>query len=226
MGSGSTSPWEYRSVPGSAPRWGPLLATLRWGWHSARQSGLRSPRRWQALERRVGPKNRRCQPAVNIEIRSALATEASELTTIAFAAKRHWGYPESWIELWADELTVDGAYIEEHDVLSATDGTRTLGWCAVSGEPDGCWLDYCWVLPDAAGKGIGRALVHRACRLAADQGSSTLKVVADPNAEGFYRKLGFRRIGDRPSLPEGRRLPVLEARVGTAAERMPRDGTR
>jgi hypothetical protein len=38
----------------------------------------------------------------------------------------------------------------------------------------------------------------------------TLKVIADPNAEAFYCKLGFRRIGDHPSVPAGRQLPVLE----------------
>jgi GNAT superfamily N-acetyltransferase len=150
---------------------------------------------------------------VTIEIRRAEAFEASELTAIAFAAKRHWGYPEEWIDLWADELSVDGRYIDQNRVFLATDGTRTLGWCALSKEREECWLDYCWVLPDAAGRGIGRALILQAFRLAAESRSLTLKVVADPNAEGFYCKMGFRRIGDRPSVPNGRRLPVLEADV-------------
>ena len=153
---------------------------------------------------------------MNIEIRSAGAVEASELTTIAFAAKRHWGYPEAWIDLWADELSVDGKYIEENWVFLATDGTRTLGWCAVSEQREEYWLDYCWVLPEAAGHGIGRALIHQAFRVAAELRALTIKVVADPNAEGFYCKLGFRQIGDRPSVPNGRRLPVLEADVANA----------
>jgi GNAT superfamily N-acetyltransferase len=155
--------------------------------------------------------------AVNIEIRSAEAVEASELTAIAFAAKRYWGYPEAWIDLWADELSVDNKYIEKNRVFVATDGTRTLGWCAVSEDRGEYWLDYCWVSPDAAGRGIGRALIHQAFRLAMKQRSLKLKVVADPNAEAFYCKLGFRRIGDRPSVPHGRRLPVLEADLANAA---------
>jgi len=154
---------------------------------------------------------------VSIDIRRAEALEASELTSIAFAAKRHWGYPEAWIDLWADELSVDGRYIEENWVFLATDGSRTVGWCALSEEGEEYWLDYCWVLPEAAGHGIGRALILQAFRLAAEFGSLTLKVVADPNAEGFYCKMGFRRIGDRPSVPNGRRLPVLEADVANAA---------
>jgi GNAT superfamily N-acetyltransferase len=154
---------------------------------------------------------------MDIEIRRAEAFEASELTTIAFAAKRHWGYPEEWIDLWAGELSIDGGYIEGNRVFLATDGNRTLGWCALSEVRGEYWLDYCWVLPEAAGRGIGRALVLRAFRLAAELKVSTLKVAADPNAEGFYFKMGFRRIGDRPSVPNGRRLPVLEADVANAA---------
>jgi hypothetical protein len=48
---------------------------------------------------------------VTIEIRRAEGPEASELTAVAFAAKRHWGYPEAWIDLWADELTVDASVL-------------------------------------------------------------------------------------------------------------------
>lgn len=154
---------------------------------------------------------------MRIEIRSAEAVEALELTGIAFAAKRHWGYPEAWINLWADELSIDGDYIEENWVFLATDGNRILGWCAVSEEGEEYWLDYCWVLPEAAGRGIGRALIRQAFRLAAELSSLTLKVIADPNAEGFYRKLGFRPIGIRPSVPNGRKLPILEADVANAA---------
>jgi GNAT superfamily N-acetyltransferase len=148
---------------------------------------------------------------VKVEISKADGSEASELTAIAFAAKRHWGYPEEWIELWADELTVDAAYLEKNWVFLAKDRTRIVGWCAVSEGRGEHWLDYCWVVPEATGHGVGRSLVLRALRLAGELHWPTLRVIADPNAEGFYRRLGFRRIGNHPSVPDGRRLPVLEA---------------
>ena len=158
--------------------------------------------------------------SLNIDIRSAATADASELTAIAFAAKRHWGYPEAWIDLWADQLTVDDSYIEANRAFIATNGTRTLGWGAVTEQGKEYWIDYCWVLPEATRLGIGRALVHHAFRLVAELRASTVKVVADPNAEGFYCKLGFRRIGDCPSLPIGRRLPVLEANVAITDDEM------
>lgn len=157
---------------------------------------------------------------MNIEIRNALPADANELVGIAFAAKRHWGYPEEWIGLWADQMTVDGRYIEANPVFLATDGVRTLGWCAVAEQGEEYWIDYCWVLPEATGLGIGRALVEQAFRIVAEERASTIKVVADPNAEGFYCKLGFRLIGDCPSVPSGRRLPVLEADVVIADDKV------
>ncbi len=151
-----------------------------------------------------------------VEIQRAEGNYATELTAIAFAAKRYWGYPEEWIRLWAEELSVDAAYIDANAVYAARDGGRILGWCAVVEEGGEHWLDYCWVLPEAAGRGIGKQLVRRALAAAAESASTTLKVIADPNAEDFYRRFGFERIGMHPSVPEGRSLPVLEANIGPA----------
>lgn len=154
---------------------------------------------------------------MNVEIRKAEGDMAADLTAIAFAAKRHWNYPEEWIELWADELTIDADYIEANRVLVAQDATRIVGWCAVAEIQGEYWLDYCWVLPEAAGLGIGRMLVQQAFELAAELDCDVLRVIADPNATGFYQKLGFVLIGEQPSRPEGRRLPVLEAPVPAGA---------
>lgn len=142
--------------------------------------------------------------------RQAGPEDAPRLSEIAFAAKRYWGYPEEWIALWADELTIDPRYVDEHWVTIACANDEILGWCAVACDRGEYSVDYCWVLPDAAGLGIGRALVGRALDFALGAGASTLSVIADPNAEGFYRKLGFRRVGSVPSQPAGRSLPLLE----------------
>lgn len=151
----------------------------------------------------------------NFHIRRAQSRDASVLTAIAFAAKRHWNYPEEWIQLWANELTVDGYYIDNNWVVLAEQDDRTVGWCALTVSKNTCWIDYCWVLPDAAGRGIGRALVEEAMNYAAEPGLSSIKVIADPHAEGFYQRMGFTRIGEHPSVPSGRVLPILEARTST-----------
>ncbi len=155
---------------------------------------------------------------VDIGIRKAMVSDADELTAIAFASKRHWNYPEEWIDLWANELTVDEQYIQDQSVFVASAGPRIVGWCALSEQLGEFWIDYCWVRPEAGGNGVGRLLVRRVCDLASELHAKALKVVADPNAEGFYRRLGFERIGQVPSLPKGRMLPVLETYLSDDAE--------
>lgn len=140
----------------------------------------------------------------------AIADDAAELTEVAYAAKRYWDYPEEWIGLWSEELTIRPDYLAQHRVRVVRKD-RILGWCATSRDAqETAWLEACWVRPTYAGRGIGRHLVEDAMQIAAGFGATTMRVISDPNARGFYEKLGFAQIGFEPSLPQGRRLPVLE----------------
>ena len=47
-----------------------------------------------------------------MRIRSAKASEAKELTAIAFAAKQHWGYSAEAMKSWESMLTVSRIAIE------------------------------------------------------------------------------------------------------------------
>ena len=65
-----------------------------------------------------------------IQIRRASPTEAETLTTLAHAAKRHWQYPEKWIEIWKPDLTITPEFIREHEVFVAKIDGATAGCCA------------------------------------------------------------------------------------------------
>ena len=69
------------------------------------------------------------------------------------------------------------------------------------------------VRPDAAGRGLGRALVERVARqVFAAAGRRWLYVSADARnraALGFYRKLGFRQVGRLPDLIRSGRTELL-----------------
>jgi hypothetical protein len=54
-------------------------------------------------------------------------------------------------------------------------------------------------------------LFDHAVRRAAALGAKTLSIEADPNAEGFYRRMGARRVGENVYEIEGHRreLPLL-----------------
>src|ERR1043166_446580 len=146
-----------------------------------------------------------------MEIIRAQPEDAATLTEIAYAAKRHWGYPESWIESWRDTLTIRAEFIAAHVAWRATEEERVVGFYLLTNESDGLHLDHLWIVPDAMGRGIGRALFEHAVEQALQLGQRTLKIEADPNAEGFYIRMGARRVGAAVTEIEGppRELPLL-----------------
>ncbi len=144
-----------------------------------------------------------------IEIRSAGAADAAALTRIAHAAKRHWGYPEAWIQLWEGDLTVHPRFIATHRVECAIEMDRVVGFYALSREASSFELEHMWVDPQHMGKGIGARLFEHALDTVRALGGGRLAIAADPNAEGFYQRMGARRVGEVPSTPEPRTLPLL-----------------
>jgi GNAT superfamily N-acetyltransferase len=142
-------------------------------------------------------------------IRRAQLAECAVLTVIAHAAKRHWGYPEDWIRLWAKDLTVTPAFVREHPTFVAAVGDDVVGFYALGGQGDPLELEHLWVRPAHMRQGVGVALVRHAMAEARARGVRALRIAADPNAEAFYVTQGARRIGEVPSTPEGRRLPLL-----------------
>jgi GNAT superfamily N-acetyltransferase len=145
-----------------------------------------------------------------VSIRRAVADDAAALTAIAHAAKRHWGYPEAWIALWQRDLTVAPAFVERHPVYGAVEVDRLVGFYALLFAGADCELEHFWVVPERMGAGVGRALFEHALERCRAIDARRLWINADPNAEGFYRKLGARRVGEVPSTPAGRMLPRLE----------------
>ena len=150
-------------------------------------------------------------------IRRARPEEAAALTRVAHAAKRHWRYPEDWIRLWREALTLTPWFVARAPVWCAEEGGTVVGFYALSGAPPVIDLEHCWVLPAHIGRGVGaRLLAHAAatCRAAR---AKTLRIAADPYAEGFYRKQGARPAGTVTSTPRGRVLPLLTLDVRPTA---------
>jgi GNAT superfamily N-acetyltransferase len=152
-----------------------------------------------------------------VRVRRARPADARRLTALAHAAKRHWGDPERWIRLWARDLTLDPEQIARGDVFCAVRGSRVLGFYSLSGSGRERELEHLFVSPAQIGRGVGRRLfAHLARRLRA-RGVRRLRIASDPHAQGFYLRLGARRVGEVLSTPAPRRLPLL--RYSIAAPR-------
>jgi GNAT superfamily N-acetyltransferase len=146
-----------------------------------------------------------------MRIRRGLPEEVDTLTQIAHDAKRHWGYPEHWIEHWKDDLTISEDFVTANPVFVAEKDDQILGFYALIIRQDKAELDHLWVAPEYIGSGVGKELFIHAMQNAARRSVSEIEIVSDPNAEGFYRKMGAHRIGESASEIDGqpRSLPRL-----------------
>jgi ribosomal protein S18 acetylase RimI-like enzyme len=147
-----------------------------------------------------------------ISIRPVNPEEADELTRIALAAKRHWGYPERWIEIWTPQLTFDAGYFEANESWAADADYQPVAFYTLLDKNGAAWLENLWVSPEFIGKGVGRLLFLHAMELARGRRYQILQLEADPNAAGFYEKMGMYKIGERHSEVDGRprSLPIME----------------
>ena len=148
---------------------------------------------------------------MNVTFRPARPDEGPTLTELAFASKRHWGYPEEWIELWRQELTFSSRTLEDLAVVVAEEQEegRPVAVYALKNKRDRSSLEHFWVHPDVMGRGVGRRMLAHARETARSRGATVMEVVSDPNAEGFYRKAGGQWIGEVAATPRPRRLPFL-----------------
>jgi GNAT superfamily N-acetyltransferase len=147
-----------------------------------------------------------------IEIGQASPGYADALTRIAFASKRYWGYPERWISHWSASLTITPEFVRDNEVYAAFVDGEPFGFYALSGTGHELELEHLWVSPAWIGSGAGRLLFDHAMDRAALLEAKRVEIEADPNAEGFYLRMGARRTGENVYQIEGHRrvLPLLK----------------
>jgi len=150
-----------------------------------------------------------------ISILQATPDEAGILTTITLASKRHWNYPEEWIQIWLPLLTITPEYILENETWVAFKGEMCAAYYSLKKDDKSLWLDNLWVLPELMGLGIGKRLFQHALERSRLFGVATLKIEADPNAQNFYEKMGAQKISDHHNEVKGqlRILPVMEIKL-------------
>jgi hypothetical protein len=143
---------------------------------------------------------------IEVDILRAERAEAGA-TRIAFAAKRQWGYPRL-IEL--GRRTNRAKVRARNDVGAAKAGSRRLFPCAVR-EGAEASLKHLWCRLNGW-DWVGARLFAHAVLRSRERGYSLLTIESDPNAQGFYERMGARKVRERLYTLEGatRALPVRE----------------
>jgi N-acetylglutamate synthase-like GNAT family acetyltransferase len=136
-------------------------------------------------------------------VRRAAAADEDRLREIAEESKGHWGYEPERVRAWAASLD-----LAREIWLAERDG-RIVAWAAVRPPEDGsCELDDLWVEPASIGSAVGKALFEHATARARELGARSLRWEADPNAVGFYERMGAATVGSATSS-WGREIPVM-----------------
>lgn len=150
---------------------------------------------------------------MNFQIRRANPDEAATLTEIAHAAKRHWDYPEAWIELWKPDLTITGDFIANHEMYVAVANDQVMGCCALVMSERLAEIEHLWIRPAQMNRGVDRRLFEHATERAKKLGAEAIELSADPHAEGFYEHMGAVRIGEVAADVHGQRRVLPRMRI-------------
>lgn len=151
-----------------------------------------------------------------MEIRHARSEDAARLSNIARAAKASWGYSSAWLSFWESDLHITAEYIQDRDVCVAVVAGKVVGFISLARASDRWTLEHLWVKPELQGRQVGKRLYEHALELIQTAGGGLLAIEADPNAAGFYLRMGAQQQGSIPAPMVGdpeRKLPILVAVV-------------
>ena len=146
---------------------------------------------------------------VSFVIRAGDPDEGARLKEIAISSKGHWGYEADRVRRWADEGDFSPGRLRQMTLFVAEAGSRAIGWSSVESMGDTCWLGDLWVEPDWIGSGVGGALFGAAAEHARSLGAKALEWEAEPNALGFYEKMGGHWLREGEPSSWGRRNAIM-----------------
>ncbi|PEY32207.1 GNAT family N-acetyltransferase [Bacillus cereus] len=143
-------------------------------------------------------------------VRKALLNEGAELSKIALESKATWGYSEEFILACKEDLTITEEYIKNNDVYVLEKQGVKIGFFSFQCKEQ-IVLDFLYLHPDYKGKGYGKVLWKGVVEKAVELGMKSFTIDSDPNAKGYYIKMGAKLIGETPSTVfKNRTLPLLQ----------------
>jgi GNAT superfamily N-acetyltransferase len=135
-----------------------------------------------------------------VEIRWAAPDEYEALLDVMWRASMVWDDDRPHLLAHPEVVTFPFEQIERQRVRVAVIDDVVVGFSAVIPNDDGTLeLDGLFVEPDLMRRGVGRLLIDDAVARARRDGMQRLCVIANLNALGFYKKLGFVAAGAAPT---------------------------
>lgn len=145
-----------------------------------------------------------------MQILPAEKCDAKMLTDLCIASKRIWNYPPEYFQIWEDELTITPNKIESQPIFKGICKNSLVGMYSLIEWEQSFYLEHIFIDPAWIRHGFGSKLIYHALETSKSLGYKTLNVLVDPNARGFYDKLGAIWVKDIPSNIPGRMIPYYQ----------------
>lgn len=158
-----------------------------------------------------------------VTLRKPRPDELPGLSLLCRRSKALWGYDEAFLAACGDELTLTPVDLRDDGLRVALEGRVPVGVVQIALRGAEASLEKLFVAPERIGTGVGRTLFQWAFREARAAGSQRLTIEADPEAVGFYKRMGAHEEGfaASASIP-GRMLPRLSVPLATPrVDRLP-----
>src|SRR3954463_2178481 len=132
---------------------------------------------------------------MSLEFFKADVTDAEILSQIAMESKQFWGYSNEQMQMWQDELTISADYILKNEVVKCYDSNELVGFFAIVDENGIIEIDHLWLKPNQLRKGFGKIIFEEIRKMLSKKNKTNFQLVAEPNAIGFYAKMGGKPVG-------------------------------
>lgn len=144
------------------------------------------------------------------QVRSARASEARAISDLAFRSKSHWPYTPDQLEVFRGELTITPEELATKRAHVVEEEDAILGFYTLASHSrNEIELEHIFIEPQELHRGLGSQLFRHACETAAAAGATRLIIQSDPNAAGFYHRLGAILEKEIPSSIPGRSIPFF-----------------
>lgn len=135
-----------------------------------------------------------------MQIRHATMDDLAMLNNLMHLSKRHWGYDEVFMEKFMKKFALRPVTLLEGRTFITSLENKDIGFYNFILNKEGqCELENFFIYPELIGQGIGRVMWEKCLETARTKHISSFVLWADPNADGFYVKMGCTKIGQRPS---------------------------
>ncbi len=146
-----------------------------------------------------------------MNIRSAHPTESKLLTDLAVSSEAHWEFGQEFLQIFKEQYSLTGEYIEANNILVLEDSSDILGFFSL--ETRGNILNHFYISEDFIGSGYGRLMWDLLISHCRDESISAFSLVATPEVLGFYSKLGARVVRTGNSTINNRKVYFSEYKL-------------